>query len=115
MKPDSLLAERRAQGDTRPGAHLPMGVEQRLGYSQDQTGLAQRREIHGARLPPASRFAPSVQPLQRRREKHRSTRLCNALEKAEFIPAAVCSGSEHLPSIKEGHNRKSLPQGRGKK
>lgn len=33
----------------------------------------------------------------------------------EFNPAAACSSSEDLPGIKEGHNRRSIPQGRGKR
>lgn len=112
MKPGSLLAEHWAQGDTRPGSYLLMGIGQRLGYDQDQTGLAWRREIHGAWLTPGSHFEQSVQPLQRRCENCQSPWLRNTLE--EFIPAAVWSGSEDLPGIKEGKDRKSIPQGREK-
>ena len=40
--------------------------------------------------------------------------LCNTLEEAEFIPAAVCSGSKDLPGIKEEQDRKCVPKGREK-
>lgn len=56
-----------------------------------------------------------LQPLQRRCKNCQLTWLCNTPEEAEFIPAAACSGNEGLPGIKEGQDRKSNPQGRGKK
>lgn len=55
------------------------------------------------------------QPLQRRCRKCQFTWLCNTLEEAEFIPAAACSDNEGLPGRKEGQDRKSNPQRRGKK
>lgn len=61
LKSGSLLADwTNKQDDTKFGSCLLMGTEKRLGYGQDQTGLAQRSEIHGAWLTPGSCFAQSV-------------------------------------------------------
>lgn len=95
-----------------------MHIEQRLGYGQHLTGLAWRRKlnrrIQGGWLTCGSCFAQSVQPLQRRCKKCQSTWLGKTLEEAMFIPGALCSGSEDLPCVKEGQDRKSIPQVREK-
>lgn len=76
-------------------------------------GLHGGEKIMEPDSPPFHALHPSVQPSQRRRERCQSTSLCNLLEEAEVIPAAVCSGGEDLPGIKGRTRQKKYLPGEG--
>lgn len=115
MKLGSLLADCIAQSNTEFGSCLLMDTQKRLWYGQDQTGLAQRREIHKAWLTSGSRFARSV-PASAEEVQELPVHIVVQYTRGGWVHPSSCLQWQWGFAWHKGRRRwKKYPQGRGKK